>query len=322
VVAASLKKTSGDDAPASFRVAFTNRQKLYWPDDGLTKGDLVDYYIAIAPWVLPYLADRPVMLVRYPDGITGKHFYQWNVPHGMPGWIRSVSLGKHARAAALEDAHEKNVFVLERTESLAYVANLGCIPIHMLGSRVATPDDADFLVVDFDVGGSSLHHAVVLALLLREICEELGLPAYPKTSGQSGLHVFVSLGFGTTPAASRTLADLLGRLLTEAHPAIATMERVVARRGAGKVYVDTLQTGASRTIVAPWSVRATPGARVSTPLAWDEVTEDLDPARFTIRTVLARVRNLGDPMAPLLDLRPDMSAVMTKLAGLLGRRGR
>ena len=132
--------------------------------------------------------------------------------------------------------------------------------------------------------------------------------------------MFVSLGAGTTPAASRTLADLLGRMLTEAHPSIATMERTVSRRGLGKVYVDTGQTGASRTIVAPWSVRATPGARVSTPLAWDEVRPDLDPGRFTIRTVLDRVRRGGDPMAPLLTSRPDMEEVMRKLASVLAKR--
>src|SRR5690606_2776825 len=136
---------------------------------------------------------------------------------------------------------------------------------------------------------ANLRAAIPLARLLHEICDEIGLPSFPKTSGQSGMHVFVSLGVGTTPAASRTLADLLGRMLVEAHPKLATMERVVTRRGE-RSYVDTVQTGASRTIVAPWSVRATTGARVSTPLTWDEVTEDLDPGRYTIRTVLDRVR--------------------------------
>lgn len=299
-------------------VVVTNRSKIFWPAEGLTKGDLVDYYVAIAPWILPYLDDRPVVLVRYPDGIEGKSFYQWNVPHGIPPWVRSVSLGKHAHAAAGDEAHGKHVFIVDRRESLAYVANLACIPIHVLASRVASPDEADWLTIDFDVGRSSLRAAIPLAHLVRTLCDRIGLPSHPKTSGQTGLHVFVGLGRGTSPVAARTLADLLGRLVCDAHPDVATMERVVAKRGA-RVYVDTGQTGPSRTIVAPYSVRATPGARVSTPLTWDEVTPELDPGAFTIRTVPERLAERGDPMAPLLRDRPDMAEVLERLGALVGK---
>lgn len=317
--AASPAPAASGPAPV---VAITNRAKVFWPAEGLTKGDLVDYYVAVAPWLLPYLDDRPVVLVRYPDGIEGKSFYQWNVPHGIPPWVRSVNLGKHAHAAEGDEAHRKHVFIVDRTESLAYLANLACIPIHVLASRVASPDEADWLTVDFDVGRASLRAAIPLALLLRSICDRIGLPSYPKTSGQSGLHVFVGLGRGTSPVAARTLADLLGRMLCEAHPDVATMERVVAKRGA-RVYVDTGQTGASRTIVAPLSVRATAGARVSTPLTWDEVVPELDPGAFTIRTVPERLATMGDPMAALLRDRPDMGAVMERLGALVaGGRAR
>jgi bifunctional non-homologous end joining protein LigD len=296
----------------ALRVRLTNPAKVFWPESGLTKGDLVEYYRAIAPVLLPYLDDRPVMLVRYPDGIDGKSFYQWNVPHGMPSWVRSVTLGKHAKSAD-ETENQKHVFLIDRLESLLYVANLACIPIHVLGSRVASPDDCDFLVVDFDVNLASLEVAVSLAHSLRALLEDVGLEGFPKTSGQTGLHVFVPLGRGVTPEAARVLADLLGRLLVEAHPEHATMERVVAKRGA-RVYVDTGQTGPSRTIVAPYSVRATPGARVSTPLTWDEVAPGLDPGAFTIRTVPERVRERGDPMARLLQGGPAMGEVMRRLS--------
>jgi bifunctional non-homologous end joining protein LigD len=298
-------------------VRITNRSKVFWPAEGYKKGDLVDYYEAVAPVLLPYLADRPVMLVRYPDGIEGKSFYQWNVPHGMPAWMKSVVLGKHVYAPQ-EGDDKKHVFIVDRPESLAYLANLACIPIHILASRTTTPDQADFLTIDFDVRLLGLPAAIEQAHTLREILASVGLTGFPKTSGQTGLHVFVPLGPGVSPTAARTLADLLGRMLVERHPTTATMERVVQRRGA-KVYVDTGQTGPSRTIVAPYSVRATPGARVSAPLAWEELTENLDPAQYTIRTVPRRIQEVGDPMAPLLAAKPDMGAVMERLGAALGR---
>ncbi len=305
------------EAPIEVRV--TNRQKIFFPEDGITKGDLVDYYDAIAPTILPYLADRPVMLVRYPDGIDGKSFYQWNVPHGCPPWVKSVVLGKHLDVPDGDDAHKKHVFLVDRRESLLYVANLACIPVHILGARVSTPNDCDFLTIDFDVNLSSLRAAIPLAHTLRAILAWVGLEGFAKTSGQSGLHVFVPLGRGVTPSAAKVLAELFGRLIVERHPEASTMERMVQKRGP-KVYVDTGQTGPSRTIVAPYSVRATRGARVSTPLRWDEVTADLDPGAYTIRTVVDRVAAVGDPMAPLLTARPDARKVLAALESLVGGR--
>jgi bifunctional non-homologous end joining protein LigD len=307
-----------DTAPAieeAIEVRVTNRQKVFWPEEGYTKGDLIDYYAAMAPAILPYLEDRPVMLVRYPDGIDGKNFFQWNVPHGIPPWVKSVVLGKHVSVPE-EGDDKKHVFLVDRPESLVYLANLACIPIHVLASRVGSPNVSDFLTIDFDVKLLSLRAAVDQAHTLREILGKVGLVGFPKTSGQTGLHVFVPLGDSVTPTAARTLADLLGRLVVERHPDTATMERVVAKRGK-RVLVDTGQTGPSRTIVAPFSVRATKGARVSTPLSWDEVVPDLDPGRFTIRTVPERVQTIGDPMLPMLEERPDMARVMAELGKLV-----
>jgi len=323
VVGAAAPEAQGaEEAPQPTNdgivVKVTNRAKVFWPEEGYTKGDLVDYYTAVAPALLPYLDDRPVMLVRYPDGIHGKSFYQWNVPHGMPPWVKSVVLGKHVSSPEESD-HKKHVFLVDRAESLVYLANLACIPIHILASRVASPGLADFLTIDFDVKLLDLRAAIAQAVTLRGILDDVGLAGYPKTSGQSGLHVFVSLGAAISPSAARTLADLLGRLIVERHPDTATMERVVQKRGK-KVYVDTGQTGPSRTIVAPYSVRATLGARVSTPLTWAEVVPDLDPAAFTIRTVPARLEAVGDPMAGMLRDKPDITAVMARLAKLVGKR--
>jgi bifunctional non-homologous end joining protein LigD len=278
---------------------------VLWPGEGITKADLVGYYQAIAPAMLPYLRDRPVMLVRYPDGIAGKSFYQWNVPLGTPAWIRTHRL-------VGDDGKTEEVFVIDDARSLAHVANLAAIPLHVLAARVSSPGDCDFLTLDFDVKGASLREGVILAQTLRGLLDGIGMAGFPKTSGQSGLHVFVPLGPGVSYTTARALADLFGRLLCEAHPGIATMERRIDRRGP-RVYVDTGQTGPSRTIVAPWAVRAKPGARVSTPLAWEEVVPELDPGAFTMRTAPARFEARGDPMAGLLAARPDVGAAVARL---------
>jgi bifunctional non-homologous end joining protein LigD len=296
------------------RVEVTNRAKLFWPDEGYTKGDLCDYYAAVADAILPYLANRPVILVRYPDGIAGKNFYQWNVPPGMPAWVRTLSV-------ADENDQPKRGFLLDDASTLLYIANLACIPLHILACRVPRLEQADFFTMDFDVKQSELKHAITLAKRLHEHLDALGLPSFPKTSGQSGLHVLVPLGEGQSFATARALADLLGKLLVEELPDIATMERIVARRGP-RVYVDTGQTGPTRAIVAPWSVRAVPGATVSTPLAWDEVDGALEPRVFTMKNVPARIAALGDPMSGLLGTRPDVSRAVARLSDLVASVGR
>ena len=193
------------------------------------------------------------------------------------------------------------------------------MPVHIHACRVPDLSLADFFTVDFDVKQSELRHAITLAKTLRELLDEIGLPGFPKTSGQSGLHVLVPLGKGQTFDTACALADLLGTLLVQRHSDIATMERVVKRRGP-KVYVDTGQTGPTRAIVAPYSVRAVAGARVSTPLMWDEVTPQLDPARFTMTTVPPRLAKEGDPMRGMLGVQPDVAAAVAKLGELVTRR--
>lgn len=291
------------------RVEVTNRGKPFWPEDGYTKGDLCDYYASVAQVILPYLADRPVIIVRYPDGIAGKNFYQWNVPPGMPAWVRTLSVGD-------ENDEPKRGFLLDDASTLLYIANLACIPLHILACRVPHLEQADFFTMDFDVKQSELKHAITLTMRLHEHLDAIGLPSFPKTSGQSGLHVLVPLGEGQSFATARALADLLGKLLVEEFPDIATMERIVARRGA-RVYVDTGQTGQTRAIVAPWSVRAVAGATVSTPLVWDEVDHGLDPRAFTMKTVPARIAKMGDPMRGLLTTKPDVARAVAKLSDLV-----
>lgn len=295
------------------RVALSNLDKVYWPETGYTKGDLLDYYAAVAPALLPHLANRPVMLVRYPDGVTGKSFYQWNVPRGTPAWLRTLQLRREE-----EDGKEVTTFLIDDADSLLHIINLGCIPIHVLACRSTSRDSCDFLTIDFDLGEHPFQDAVRLALVLRELLQELGLRGYPKTSGQTGLHVLIPLNPPVPFDAAKVLVELLGRLVQQRHPEMSTMERRVSQRG-GRIYIDTGQTGRSRTIVAPYSVRAHAEARVSTPLEWDELHLALRPDRFTIFTVPARVANHGDPMQDFEQYEPNLAQVLERLERWLTR---
>ena len=255
--------------------------------------------------ILPYLRQRPVILVRYPDGIAGKSFFQWNVPPSMPAWVRTLSMKD-------EGGDPKRGFLIDDASTLLYIANLACIPLHILGARVPKLAQADFFTLDFDVKQSDLKHAVTLAKRLHEHLDAIGLASFAKTSGQSGLHVLVPLGEGQSFETARALTELLGKLLVDEFPDIATMERAATRRGA-RVYVDTGQTGQTRAIVAPYSVRAVPGATVSTPLHWDEVDAALDPRAFTLKTVPARLAKLGDPMKTLLTTQVDVARAVERI---------
>ncbi len=309
-LAAADAARAGASEALDGRVQLTNQDKVFWPDEGYTKGDLCRYYGAIADTVLPYLENRPVLMVRYPDGIEGKNFYQWNIPAGTPNWVRAFPIRSDEH-----DGREVMSFLVNDRDTLLYIANLGCIPLHLLASRADDLEHSDFLTIDFDVGEGSLAHAIELARGLRELLDELGLPGFPKTSGQTGLHVLVPMGgapFNTT----KVLAELLGRILHTRFPEISTVERM--RRNRPKaVYIDTGQTGRSRAIVAPYSVRATPGAGVSTPLSWDEVSFSLDPRAFNIFTVPERVAAIGDPLAPMLEARVDVAAAVGNLGKLV-----
>jgi bifunctional non-homologous end joining protein LigD len=293
--------------PASDRaVTLTNPEKIFWPAEGYTKSDLVAYYERTAPWLLPYLRERPLVLARYPDGITGKSFFQKDAPEWAPEWIR------RARIHASGVGRDIDYFVVDDVESLRYVANTGTIPLHLWASRVGTLERPDWLVLDLDPKGAPFTDVVKVALALRAILERLELASYPKTSGATGLHVLLPLGGRYSYEETRTFARLLATLAVEAVPAISTIVRVVQARG-GKVYVDFGQNGPGQTIVAPLSLRPLPGAPVSCPLRWSEVTPRLDARRFTLRTMPARLDRTGDPMAPVLGAGVDVAAALARL---------
>lgn len=293
--------------PKPRKVVLTNVDKVFWPEEGYTKGQLLTYYEQVAPWLLPHLDRRPVMLVRYPDGITGKSFYQWNVPVGTPDWIQTLTVREEEK-----DGKDVVTFLVDGVDSLLHIINLGCIPIHVLAARTPDLSRCDFLTIDFDLGEHPFSLAVRMALELRQLLSDVGLVGYPKTSGQSGLHVLIPMGGLINFDMAKGMVELLGRLLQRKFTEEATMERRVSKRG-GRAYIDTGQTGRSRTIVGPYSVRAHPGGRVSTPVHWDEVHLALRPDRYTMFTVPDLLEDRGDPLEGWLDVKPDLVSVLGKL---------
>jgi bifunctional non-homologous end joining protein LigD len=290
----------------------TNPMKVFWPDEGYTKGDLVEFYRGIAAWILPYLKDRPVVLTRYPDGILGKSFFQKDAPEWAPDWIRTVRIWSE------QTEREIDYFVCDDARSLVFLANLGTIPLHVWSSRVQDLTKPDWCILDLDPKGAPFADVIRVARAIRELCAKAGLDAYVKTSGSTGLHVLLPLGAQTTHEQSRSLGELIARIVAGRLPDIATTERVLSARE-GRVYIDYVQNGYGSLLAAPFCVRPLKGAPVSTPLAWSEVKKGLTVEQFTIRTVPTRLRRRKkDPMLGVLEKKPDLGSVLARLAGEVG----
>jgi bifunctional non-homologous end joining protein LigD len=294
--------------PGARLPSLSNPEKIFWPAEGYTKKDLFEYYRSVGPWLLPYLADRPLVLTRYPDGIEGKSFYQKNAPVSTPEWIRTVSV--------VSESSDKEIqyFVCDDEASLLYLANLGSIPLHVWASRVPDLDRPDWCILDLDPKGAPFEHVVTIARCVHRLCEEIDLPNFVKTSGSSGLHVLLPLGRAFSYEQSRVLGELLARLVVEQLPDMATVTRSLEGRE-GKVYIDFLQNRRGQLLAAPYSVRPVPGALVSAPLNWTEVTRRLRLDRYTIRSMPGRLEKLGtDPLLNVLELKPDLPAAVARLA--------
>src|SRR5881409_1857307 len=299
-------------SPLPREVKFSNLDKVFWPDEGYTKGDLIDYYRAVSPWMLPYLADRPLVLTRFPDGINGKSFFQKDAPEYAQAFVRTVTIWSE------DSQRELDYFVCDNESSLLYIANMAAILLHVWSSRVATLEKPDWCILDLDPKEAPFTDVVTVAKAVQALCDDIGLPTGIKTSGSTGLHVLIPLGRQVTYEQSRTLGGLLARVIAAELPEIATVTRQVQKRG-GKVYLDYVQNGHGRLLVAPFSVRPLPGAPVSMPLKWSEVTPKLDIKKFTIKTAPARMKKLGeDPLRPVLELKPDLVHALEQLNDRLG----
>ena len=296
---------------ANPQVQISNPSKVYWPDEKYTKLDLIEYYLAISPRLLPYLRNRPVVMTRFPDGIDGKSFYQKDAPDWTPEWVRTVPIW------STDTQKEVRYFVADDIETVTYLANLGTIPLHMWLSRVGTLEQPDTCVIDLDPKEAPFKDVVRCAVVLRKLCEEIGMPSYVKTTGKSGLHVMLPLGRQCTYEQSRMLGQLLAEVMLREVGDIATITRHIKSRG-DKVYLDFLQNRHGQLIVTPYSVRPLPKAPVSMPLVWDEVNDDLDPRNYTIRNAVARMEAMGrDPVLPVLDEKPDLGTILEKLSKIL-----
>ena len=290
--------------PQERAVAYTNLDKVYFPRDGYTKGDLIKYYEAAWPFVAPYLKDRPVVLTRFPDGIDGKSFYQKNAPSFTPGWVETLRV------------EDTDYFVCNTVETLLYVANSGAIPLHVWHSRKGALDQPDWCVLDLDPKEAPHTHVIEVARAVHALLDEVCAAHVIKTSGQRGLHILIPVRGLVAHNQSKMLGELLARVVAMRLPEIATVERVVGARG-NRVYLDYLQNGFGKLIAGIYSVRPRNGAPVSFPVSWDDVTPQLDPGSFTIRTAVERLKVDGDPCLRVLDEPIDLEYVLTALTEAL-----
>jgi bifunctional non-homologous end joining protein LigD len=270
-------------------VTITRPDKIWWPEEGITKLDVVRFYADIAPHLLPWMASRPLAAERCPDGMRGNCFFQKNFSDGLPADVRTEPI-------AAETAGRIVHYVIGGSrKTLLTLVNLGCIAMHVMNCRMGSLERPDWLAFDLDPGSGRFADAARAGLLLREVLDDLGLRSYPKTSGARGLHVLVPLRRDATQDSVRAFAMDIGHTLAERAPALVTVE-MSKRKRRGRVFADALRNAFGQTIVAPYCVRRRPKAPVSTPLDWDEVDPRLDPARYNIRTIEKRLAR-ADPWA-------------------------
>jgi bifunctional non-homologous end joining protein LigD len=288
---------------------FTNLNKVFYPQEGFTKRDVINYYDAVADLILPHLRDRPLSLKRYPNGIEQEFFFQKNAAEKFPGWLRTVPIAS--------DKKKINFVVADDRESLLYLANLGCIDQNPWLSRVATLEHPDFILIDLDPYHCGYDRIVEAAQLVHAKLDQMGLQGFPKTTGGDGMHIYVPLEPRYSYEQVRNLAEVLARLVAAERPDMFTTPRTVSQREKGKVYFDYLQIREGSTISAPYVLRAYPGAPVSTPLRWNEVVKGLSPANFTIRNAPDRFARLGDLFEPVLRLQQRLEDALQRLESMV-----
>jgi bifunctional non-homologous end joining protein LigD len=309
---ATVRRTPSNVAAAQIdSPRITHPDKLYWPADGYTKGDLVEYYRTVAPMMLPYLRDRPQSLHRHPNGIERPGFYQKDVSKQPPAWVQTVEIpsesnGRHLRYVLCQDE-----------ASLLYLVNLGCIEINPWNSRVGTLDKPDYLVIDLDPEDTPFARVVETAQAVRKLLDRAGAVSYCKTSGKRGLHIFLPLAARYDYETAKHFAELVANLVHRWLPASTSVARSPALRPQ-RVYLDFLQNRRGQTLAAPYSARPVPGAMVSTPLRWAEVKRGLDPKEFTIRSLARRLDKVGDLWQDVLGPGIDVEECLSRLARVAG----
>jgi bifunctional non-homologous end joining protein LigD len=290
----------------------SNLDKPFWPEEGVSKGDLLAYYRDVAPVLVPHLRDRPFTMKRYPDGAYGSFFFQKDAPKHMPDWISTFRAEVSTRDA--KRTRREIDFPLVNDElALLWMVNMGCIDMNPWYSRVDRPERPDFVLFDLDPSPDvGFAETVQVALVLKELLDLLELESFPKTSGSEGIHVLVPLTRRHTYDETRAFSEVVAGAIARAHPRLATTEWSKAKRRG--VLIDSNQNGEGKTIASVYSVRPKPGAPVSTPLRWDEVDDSLDPSAFTMDVVLERVAREGDLFAPVLATRQTLTSASRALS--------
>ena len=309
-----IPKSSPDKSTDDFDLKFdkvtlhlTNQQKIYFPKEKITKGDIVNYYDEISPLILPYLKDRPQSMNRFPNGITGKSFYQKDVSiDKSPDWITTQKIYSDSNKEYI------NYLICNDRATLLYMANLGCIEINPWNSRIDDLQYPDWVVIDLDPEKIAFKKVVEAALVVRDIMDELETECYCKTSGATGLHIYVPLAAKYNYELVKTFAELIAQTVFSRLPATTSIIRSPQKRQK-KVYIDFLQNRRGQTLAAPYAVRPKPGAPVSTPLNWKEVNENLDPTSFTIKTIFKRLDKYGDLWEPVIGKGANLDQIIKKI---------
>ena len=288
---------------------FTNLNKIYWPDEKITKRDMLNYYYEVMPYLLPYMKNRPQSLNRHPDGINKPNFFQKNVQGKVADWITTYPYTSES------DGGTKQFLVCTDEAHLMYIASLGCIEMNPWHSRIQSPENPDWCVVDLDPDDNPFDQVIETAQVVKQILDSIDVPAYCKTSGATGMHIYIPFGAKYTYEQSKILAQLIVQMVHHEIPSFTSVERNPSKRKK-KIYLDFLQNRSIQTIAAPYSLRPKPGATVSTPLHWEELKKGLSPKDFTMFNILDRIKNEGDLFKAVLGKGIDLEKTLKKLSTL------
>ena len=268
------------------KVSLTHLDKIFWPKEGYTKGDVIRYYDRVADVILPYLRNRPMVLNRHPNGIKGASFFQKNVdPRHLPPFVKTITI------RAKSTGRNVHYVVCNNKATLLYLANLGCIELHPWLSRTGRLNKPDYLVIDLDPHGNPFEQVITVARATQKLIAAAGGRSLIKTSGKTGLHIYVPMRGDHAFAEVRSVAKLMCRILSKRLPKLTSFAH---RAGRGKIYLDYARNSIGQTIAAPYSLRAYPRATISTPLEWSELTKSVRPQRYTLRTIFRRLNGKGD----------------------------
>ncbi|MDQ3534996.1 MAG: non-homologous end-joining DNA ligase, partial [Bacteroidota bacterium] len=288
---------------------FTNLSKIFWPEENISKRDMLNYYYQVVPYMLPYMKDRPQTLNRFPNGIYGKSFYQKDVTGKVPDWIHTFSYFSEA------DQREKRFIICSDEASLLYIANLGCIEMNGWSSRDQFPDHPDWCIIDLDPDKNTFEQVIEAAQVTKQVLDAIEVPAYCKTSGSTGLHIYIPLGAKYTYEDSKEFGRAIVKVVHKLIPDFTSIERLTSKRN-GKMYLDFLQNRPQATVASAYSLRPKPGATVSMPLHWEEVKKGLKMKNFTIHNSISRLKEQGDLFKGVLDKGINLEASIEKLNNL------